>query len=608
MQRFKAFILEGGNIRVGPKGQETSAAAFPVTAGTRHQVRHDIHHALTAIGDTFHKEHGEHLFGQDHQRLHDATAYTGSTHDLMGHHVSHAEFAKHKPMVGDVDTQVTPEHKEKLATHLTPGRKFGKYTVVGTKKHGNEISAVMRHENGEHHQFDFQGVNHPGSEASRFLHGSNWEDTKAGIKGAHHKILLNAVAGDTHKFSITHGLRSRTDESDPGVQHPHEVTKKLFGANADHNNIHSFHGVTQLIKKHIPKEQHQAIYDKFKGAVSKMKGMDHGPALAHMRKHLGVVDTVNEAREAQDPGENHETTIGRKLAAHRLINSLTDKNEKDVIKHRYIHGRTLEQTANVLGLRNREHARQIEAKALRSMRNRSDLYDKDGARDYVKEAMKDDPCWTGYKMIGKKKKNGKEVPNCVPVHEEETHHVHVSYLGASPFPHMGHHTDIGGSMEAAPHGKKFIGLSGKSDAFSDKEREDIANKQSGGKVDFQTVKSPGVTIAKAHASMPATGRKVLHLHFGHDRQKFAEGLKHSVENGKIPELQGHKFDEVHVHLPKDENRSHGLSGTKMRTAAESGDLNTFKKHVGPNFSDKEVKGLMDRTRVGLMAGKIKVKR
>lgn len=28
--------------------------------------------------------------------------------------------------------------------------------------------------------------------------------------------------------------------------------------------------------------------------------------------------------------------------------------------------------------------------------------------------MKDDPCWDGYEMIGKKKKGGKEVPNCVP--------------------------------------------------------------------------------------------------------------------------------------------------------------------------------------------------
>lgn len=25
-----------------------------------------------------------------------------------------------------------------------------------------------------------------------------------------------------------------------------------------------------------------------------------------------------------------------------------------------------------------------------------------------------DPCWKGYEMVGMKKKDGKEVPNCVP--------------------------------------------------------------------------------------------------------------------------------------------------------------------------------------------------
>ena len=33
--------------------------------------------------------------------------------------------------------------------------------------------------------------------------------------------------------------------------------------------------------------------------------------------------------------------------------------------------------------------------------------------------MKNDPCWKGYEMIGTKKKNGKEVPNCVPKEEVE---------------------------------------------------------------------------------------------------------------------------------------------------------------------------------------------
>ena len=37
----------------------------------------------------------------------------------------------------------------------------------------------------------------------------------------------------------------------------------------------------------------------------------------------------------------------------------------------------------------------------------------DTFKEYVAEAEKD-PCWKGYKQLGMKKKNGKEVPNCIP--------------------------------------------------------------------------------------------------------------------------------------------------------------------------------------------------
>jgi hypothetical protein len=33
--------------------------------------------------------------------------------------------------------------------------------------------------------------------------------------------------------------------------------------------------------------------------------------------------------------------------------------------------------------------------------------------------MKDDPCWDDYEMVGMKKKDGKEVPNCVPKNESD---------------------------------------------------------------------------------------------------------------------------------------------------------------------------------------------
>jgi len=37
-------------------------------------------------------------------------------------------------------------------------------------------------------------------------------------------------------------------------------------------------------------------------------------------------------------------------------------------------------------------------------------------KEYLRES--EDPCWKGYRQLGMKKKNGKEVPNCIPEEEE----------------------------------------------------------------------------------------------------------------------------------------------------------------------------------------------
>jgi hypothetical protein len=34
-------------------------------------------------------------------------------------------------------------------------------------------------------------------------------------------------------------------------------------------------------------------------------------------------------------------------------------------------------------------------------------------------SQKNKPCWSGYEMIGQKNKNGKKVPNCVPVKKKK---------------------------------------------------------------------------------------------------------------------------------------------------------------------------------------------
>jgi hypothetical protein len=53
--------------------------------------------------------------------------------------------------------------------------------------------------------------------------------------------------------------------------------------------------------------------------------------------------------------------------------------------------------------------------------NSDDESGKDGVKKEEVEISEadGDPCWKGYKQLGMKKKDGKEVPNCVPMNEEE---------------------------------------------------------------------------------------------------------------------------------------------------------------------------------------------
>ena len=73
-------------------------------------------------------------------------------------------------------------------------------------------------------------------------------------------------------------------------------------------------------------------------------------------------------------------------------------------------------------------------------------------------------------------------------------------------------------------------------------------------------------------------------------------------------MEGKSFDEIHTHYPEDENRQHGMSGTKMRKAAHEGNLEEFHKHLGPMFSKKEAGTLMSKVKKGIDAGTIPLAR
>ena len=51
-----------------------------------------------------------------------------------------------------------------------------------------------------------------------------------------------------------------------------------------------------------------------------------------------------------------------------------------------------------------------------------DGHDKEPCEGCIEE--KEGPCWKGYEMVGMKMKDGREVPNCVPINENELYNGH----------------------------------------------------------------------------------------------------------------------------------------------------------------------------------------
>lgn len=285
---LKQFLAEGGNVRIG----DTSAAEIKITPGNRKKVSGDIHEMLSAVHDSFHKAHGVNLFGIKKGALDSGKVYSGSTEHLMNPKLSHAEFAKHKPTVGDIDVKVPREHYDNLHAHMEAGKKFGKYTVVGAKKSGSESHVLMRHENGQVHQVDLEQSDYHNGEPSdyeHFAHSANWEDAKNGVKGVHHKFLLNCAGGESHKFAVAKGLKERSAApAEEGMKDTKQITHTLFGKDADESKIHSFSGLCELVKKHKTPAEHRAIYDKFVSSTQAKKNINHGAAIDILAKHLNI--------------------------------------------------------------------------------------------------------------------------------------------------------------------------------------------------------------------------------------------------------------------------------------------------------------------------------
>lgn len=366
MKNFKLFLTEGGNISVN------GAAAEPMDLKKTPRVsrQQDVHDMLHALNNSFITKHGDHLFGPKGESINSGSAFAGSSKDFMDPKIKDQEYVKHKPSVGDIDVMVPGHHKDNLDKHLKVGTRFGKFTLAGTKKHGNQISGIFKHDDGQHHQIDFEPAEYEGSEPSQwnqFSHSSNWNDTKSGVKGVFHKFALSALTAangrqgrikskkgdqdgyfEDHSFSVQNGLRKKHEQvgDEEGVPLLKEINPKdakyttnvpdiyktLIGKNASRQDLDDFghfHGVLDLAKKHLTKDQQSRVVDKFIHTLynpgkSQMIEKDHGrdsalkeKALSYMRKkfpHHFTEDREAELHRTRD--EFYRLQREKELAKH----------------------------------------------------------------------------------------------------------------------------------------------------------------------------------------------------------------------------------------------------------------------------------------------------
>jgi len=310
----------GGNVKVDGQGSE------PLNIKNRKERRND----LTRMFHSINKSADHKIWGYGMKSINDASAFSGSTAHFMGKDLDDEALGKLKKSFGDVDVMVPKEHADIVKAALQPGTKHGKFTVVGTKQLGGQVSAIVKHDDGKNHQVDFEfkdfdkDTQSP-TDFAKFSQNSHIDDLKAGLKGTAHKVLLLALTGKDAKrgvvekikkgkssysgetsirgqtFSQLYGMRDKHIPSldADGKQKMHngkpvynelgsenakydtdlsKIHEKLFGkpgSDSDVEKMSSFMGTAKLMKKHLQPHEQRAVINEFASKLYDKRAASH---------------------------------------------------------------------------------------------------------------------------------------------------------------------------------------------------------------------------------------------------------------------------------------------------------------------------------------------
>lgn len=279
-------------------GSKIAAAPIEVDEHDRRLVVASFKLFLIEFAQYIDQKHYVDIFGPYYRDIIDNHAFVGSSANLVNTNIPDAEFVLYKPTLGDIDVQVSEEYKDLIKEALNTKRTFNGYKILGTTNHGNETSVLIYDSYEGPYQVDFEYVDFANTKLNhKFLHSSSWEDTRHGIKGLYHKLLLNAIGLDHYKFSVTHGLRYRDSSlGTEGIGTAAEIGNIFFGLKKNDPDIvkmNSFIGLCELISEYIAGDSEdtaEQIYRKFEKDVGTKSRHDSTDALDYLREKIGLYE------------------------------------------------------------------------------------------------------------------------------------------------------------------------------------------------------------------------------------------------------------------------------------------------------------------------------
>jgi hypothetical protein len=191
------YLYEGGNLSIGDK----KADEIDLKVQNRSFMVKLLDKLLTDIDNAFKARTKTPMWSPE---LLKSKQFLGgsSLHFFNTDGISDEEFAKHKPKVGDIDTQIDKNLEGQVEEFLTSitNKKIGDAVFLGFSRGNEQYNGLFEFENPPIKiQIDFEfGKYNPETNTPddwyRFSHSSDWEDVKAGIKGVFHKYIYRALA------------------------------------------------------------------------------------------------------------------------------------------------------------------------------------------------------------------------------------------------------------------------------------------------------------------------------------------------------------------------------------------------------------------------------